>query len=132
MISQNDIYIRLSDDKFVKVHNGGEDTDQEVLSRYEDKDIHELYLEKHQFLIFIKSAIRALKMNISADSLAALNKVRTFMHSEVKNLNFDESLVNEVDEVIDDVLGEISEDDQLKSVIETVIGDYDDIVKCAY
>ncbi|MFW5887854.1 MAG: response regulator [Bacteriovoracia bacterium] len=103
---QSDIYLRLGNDKYVKVINKNDFYDSEILEKYLNKGLNYFYIIGEEFLDFSKSYSNLLLIDRSKDSKTEdvdinlqLSRV-SFLFEMINNLGIDEKVVRLVDATV--------------------------------
>lgn len=56
-----DVYLRLSEEKFVKIINRHQEYNHDDINKYIDKDCNHLYIKEHDFKIFVNGIVKSIQ-----------------------------------------------------------------------
>lgn len=56
-----DVYLKLSDEKFVKIINRHQEYSEEDINKYIAKDCNHLYIKEHDFKVFVNGIVRSIQ-----------------------------------------------------------------------
>lgn len=118
------LYVRLSDQKFVRVLHPGSHFDQAELERFEKRKIFQLWVDANQFEMFYYDYKKEVLSNLAWDSLS--NKQRTqslamdhaMIHSAGKNFGWSPEIIAHANDTIKNVLNFIDHNPDLKSIMD--------------
>lgn len=124
------VYIRLSQKKYVKIINEGESETFDVIEKYIKKGIDFIYLEKDKYSIFEQASIEALfdKFEKIKDNGTEEEQVETVLDSidsiqdYVKNLGVNERTLELIDKVIsstEEMISKASKLDELLKLLQS-------------
>jgi putative nucleotidyltransferase with HDIG domain len=121
-----DIFIKMSEDKFVKIATTGEDLSIERIASYKNKGLHYLYLSKTDYQKYLDMNVVLAKSVSSSKAIPQEKKMRFLKHANdviMEQLHFnqiDEKLFSSAKIVLDATLAECTETAQCMSLLETL------------
>lgn len=120
------VYIKISNEKYIKVAHKGGKLDEERIKHFKDKGIHFLYVKKSDFDKLVGFAIYVNNAILQSGAVGTEKKIR-FMrytgelimeHVFVKGI--DQKAFSEAKEFLSSTLEIISKDENVYSVLETL------------
>lgn len=128
----SDIYLKISNHKFVKVLHKNENIDFNVFSKYQSKGINQFYVLEEQYEDFVCQYLEMLNERISSDKLSeevkVIDRARSLkLTSErMQKLGLDEKTITMAQKSIDQCLDMIDRDKSLLSELKNILnkGDY--------
>ena len=121
-----DIYIKLSDVKFVKIINENEFFKVEVIRKYQEKQINELFIKKEKFKMFSDYMFDVLKSSEDNsekifDEVNIEKETISFVQDSVKALNIDQKTIEVLDDVSKESIKNIKNNKHLGEFISNLI-----------
>jgi len=123
----SDIYLRLSQDKYVKIINQDELYDSDIIEKYSNKQVRYLYIRKDQFLRFSQDYMLILKNSLNKTNSndeqtvdAQLSSV-AFIHELVGNIGINSAVIEIIDDTLKSGINIIKKDDRLSMLINQMI-----------
>lgn len=119
----SDLYIKLSEKKYVKVAAEGEDMPIERLRTYRTKKVEFLHVRREDFGKYVNFTLKLTKIATKSDKLSASQKAQLFCHtSEVLHnticiSGMDKSTLGFAKQVVDDVVKTVAEDRQILGLL---------------
>lgn len=119
----SDLYIKLSDKKYVKVAAEGEDIPIERLRTYRAKRVEYLHVRKQDFGKYVNFTLKVARIASKSDKLSASQKAQLFCHtSEVLHnticfSGMDKVTLGFAKQVVEDVVKTVSEDQQILGLL---------------
>jgi HD-GYP domain-containing protein (c-di-GMP phosphodiesterase class II) len=101
----SDVYIKISDQKFVKIINKDELYDSGLVNKYKEKEVTEFYVKKSDFESFFKNFQNILRIELSRknenekDKLGVQLSAVSFIHEAIESLNFSKDIIELADNV---------------------------------
>ena len=128
---QFDIYVRLSEKKFVKVAHQGEDIERERIQVYKQKGVHFLYLKKEDYSRYLSFNIELGRLATESSKISNPKKLHLIRHTGetlVQHVRF-EGMNQETYEhsksFIETTLSVLAEDESILNLLNTLSGHTD-------
>lgn len=89
-----DVYIKLSDDKYVLISKAGDKLQKERLHAYKDKDIHYLYMNSEDYMKFVRRNLELVGITMNKSGLGddiktkVLHQAASSVLSEIEDIGF--------------------------------------------
>ncbi|WP_127714548.1 response regulator [Halobacteriovorax sp. HLS] len=125
LVNQNiDIYLCLSNDKYIKIINEGELQEVDQLKKYRDKGERYLYILSADFSRFTKILTESLVSHLenskdSKNTISAAVYSLDFVHSSVLEMGLLDSHVELIDNVIENCLNNLNENNRFNLLLES-------------
>lgn len=121
-----DIYLRLSDNKSLKVGRKGEKADQAQLQAFMKKGVNWLYMRKQDFAFYVGFNIVLAQKAHSKDSIECAKKIRLTMHitsnliSQLKRAGVDRQQLEDTSNVVINAVELISSSPDTMKLLENM------------
>lgn len=127
-VAFGDIYIKLSDIKYLKITNKDEEIDKDKIEYYTQKNIEYLYVDKDHYQDYLNSSVVALVSRLNAVSVDSSELIGLQLDSieEVrelaKSIGVKQSIIDLTDKVSETVGKKLSNEKCLKSFLGDMLG----------
>ena len=104
--SCSDIYIKISDDKYLKVINADEVYDHDFIKKYIDKGIQYFHIERKNLRKFNEYYEQYIKVLLNKIDLSVKERISvelemiSSVHDYIKDIGFNEDIISTIDTVI--------------------------------
>lgn len=111
--TNSDLFIKLSEKKFVKIIKKDDLFDKEILTKYSNKNLEHFYILKNDFHSFLDNHLKTIRATLASKRLPVHDKIHlqkdliSFARDKVLELGIDEKVVKETDAVIHSVIDHI-------------------------
>ncbi len=119
------VFIKINEEKFIKIRDY-DDESTELILRYKDKGMKELYLLKPDYEILLKD--RKVEVNEQKNSMLSM----MFAREVIRNLGVQEYTISQIDELVGNVETEVLEQSELSSFLKDFKTRKDYITDLAY
>jgi response regulator RpfG family c-di-GMP phosphodiesterase len=145
-----DLFIKLSNQKYVKILDKNDFYDNETICKYLDKSVTEFFVTNEDYVLFIQESINtifhrlnSINEDINSDievsshekfstQLAAVNVVQ----NKVVQLGLDKSIIELMDKTVETCLISLKKDERINSMIQKIMRGtsyiYEQSLLCTY
>lgn len=125
-----DVYIRLSQDKFVKIFNKGEIYSDPQIEKYRAKGVKELFVKMGEYLLWTGKASIDLQQSlnqIKSSSTDALTRVKVHteiigkINENIQNFGISDLIVGQVAQVTESMSALVKDSDELLNLVTTMM-----------
>lgn len=120
------IFVRLSDDKFVKIAHRGEDLTRDRIITYKQKGMHFLYLRKEDFRTYVGFNLGFVPVPGKSSSifqekkLKLIRKTGEILNEQVAHAGVDEGLFNGSVTFVETAVEVLSDDPEVFTLLDTL------------
>ncbi len=126
------VYIRLSDRKYIKIISDKEELDSSIFDKYELKGQEFLYLESSVYEEFMKQTQADLnsqfRNSFKEETLNISSDVLEYVHEGVRNLGVHEEQVLLISKCVEKCVLELKKDPTLEDFLDNYLGNEDYLV----
>lgn len=118
------LYIRLSDQKFVRVLHPGAHFDDSELERFEKRKIFQLWVDANQFEMFYHDYKKDVLSSLAWTTLSSKERTQSLamdhamIHSAGKNFGWSADIIDHANTTIQNVMNFIEHNPDLKSILD--------------
>lgn len=109
------VFIKINEEKFIKIREEG-DSSLELISRYRDKGMEDVYLIKADYQAILNNRIS--EINTEKDSISSIK----FTREIIRNLGIQDITIMQIDQAMELVEEEISDQPELVNLLEKFKG----------
>ena len=118
----SDVYVKLTNSRFIKVAHKGETIPVERLKTYRDKQVEYLYVTFEDFGKYVDFTIKVASTAMKSNAIKAASKAKLLKHTSQILVErcflsqIDESVVQPAKQIVEDSLTLISDDEEILNI----------------
>lgn len=120
-----EIYVKINDEKHLKILNQSESFSQEDLTKYKNKEIHKLLIEKQFVKLFVEIAGSKIKEIIECKEQKSETKVldiHSLIMNTISSLGLSDEVINATEQSLKFTLNTIQGNKEYKEALKNILG----------